>query len=116
MKNKDYGTHAGTGPYEGMFWNGREWIGEPTEAAMALRRADGWTAGTPGAGHRSPMTRDQRLMQAVIYAVLAVFCTTAAIPLVMVFGLSIGALATVVALLVGGLLALTAFIQSQQRR
>ena len=109
MKNKDYGTHAGTGIYEGMFWNGREWIGEPTEAAMALRAQQGSTAA-------SAWTREQRLMQAVIYAVLAVFCATAAIPLAVVFGAGIGALVTVAALLVGGLLALTALIQSQQRR
>ena len=106
---KGYGTHAGTGPYEGMFWNGREWIGEPTEAAMELRRVNGWTGSTMA---REPLTRDQRLLQALVYAVLGVFCTTAAIPLVMVFGLSAGALFTVGALLVGGAMALVAFVQS----
>jgi hypothetical protein len=110
MKSK---THAGTGPYEGMFWNGKQWIGEPTEAALELRRQQGLVGGAAqGQAGGLPMTRDQRLLQAVVYAVLAVVCTTAAIPLVLAFGLAAGAVVTLAALGAGGIFAIVAFVKA----
>ena len=43
----------GTGPFEGMTWDGRQWTGEPNEAAMAARASQPWTVEAAAAGAKT---------------------------------------------------------------
>lgn len=108
---------AGTGPYEGMTWEGGRWTGEPTEAALALRAQQGVAypnvpGGSPAA---QPWTAERAILRrltGVIYGLLAVMFAVGALSAIPLFGTSAGGLAMLGALAVAGGFGLAAYIKA----
>jgi hypothetical protein len=106
MKWTSKGT-PGEGPFEGLTWDGRQWVGEPTEAAMALRAQQPRIKGRPTV---EQVIADR--LSGVIYAVLAVLAAVVAGSAVILFGTSVGGLVALACLAAAGILGIIALIKA----
>lgn len=112
---------AGTGPYEGMTWDGRQWVGEPTEAAIAVRKSQPWVAGSvqPAQYRREDhldlaVMRTARATEAVAWGVLSIVSGMAALLVGVSLGLNgsgDGGIVTLIGVAIAAAFALVSFVK-----